>query len=88
MNDHLKPKRNRPSSTRTAGHDDAAASMPKRQSRLPQLFSVDEIAERFGVSTKTVLRWIQCGELRAHRLGRQYRIAEEDAIAFMAARRR
>jgi excisionase family DNA binding protein len=62
--------------------------MSKLKSRLPQLFSVEEIAERFGVSTKTVRRWIASGELRAHRLGRQIRIAEEDAIAFMATRRR
>jgi excisionase family DNA binding protein len=58
------------------------------KSRLPVLFSIREIAERFGVSTKSVRRWIAGGDLHAHRLGRQIRIAEEDAIAFMAARRR
>jgi excisionase family DNA binding protein len=61
---------------------------PASKSRLPVLFSVRELAERFGVSTKTVFRWIASGELPAHRLGRQLRIAEEDAIAFMATRRR
>jgi excisionase family DNA binding protein len=55
---------------------------------VPRLLSMQELADRFSVSSKTVSRWIASGELRAHRLGRQVRIAEEDANAFVAVRRR
>jgi excisionase family DNA binding protein len=55
---------------------------------LPRLLSIAELAERLSVSGKTVSRWIEAGDLHAHRLGRQIRITEEDALSFVAARRR
>jgi excisionase family DNA binding protein len=55
---------------------------------LSTYLSRDEVAERMGVSTKTVGRWIERSELPAHYFGRQIRIAEEDAVSFAAARRR
>lgn len=54
---------------------------------LAQFLSVHALAERLSVSPKTVRRWIQAGHLRAHQLGRQIRICEEDAKSFAAARR-
>jgi len=62
--------------------------MPNSPTRLPRFFSVRQIADHVGVSTKTVARWIKAGDLHAHRLGRQLRIAEEDALNFTAGRRR
>jgi excisionase family DNA binding protein len=56
--------------------------------RLPKFFSVRDLAAQIGVSTKTVGRWITQGDLRAHRLGRQIRIAEDDAVSFIASRRK
>jgi excisionase family DNA binding protein len=56
--------------------------------RLPQLLAVDDVAEQLKVSTKTVRRWIERGELRVHHLGRQLRVADEDVAAFLNARRR
>ncbi len=50
--------------------------------------TVVEFAERLSVSEKTVRRWIASGELRHHRLGGSIRISEEDAAAFVGARRR
>ncbi len=55
---------------------------------LQQMLSLRDLADRLDVSVKTVSRWIKAGELPAHRLGGQIRIAETDAIAFAAARRR
>jgi excisionase family DNA binding protein len=50
--------------------------------------SVNDIAEKLDVSTKTVRRWIESGELHVHRFGRRVRIADEDLAAFIALRRR
>jgi excisionase family DNA binding protein len=52
-----------------------------------RFFSPDLVAEQLSVSTKTIRRWIDRGELRAHRLGRQIRISEDDLFAFLAGRR-
>ncbi len=60
----------------------------KPQVHVPQLFTLEQIAERFEVSVKTVRRWVGAGELPAHYLGRQVRITEQDARAFVMARRR
>ncbi|MBV9783725.1 MAG: helix-turn-helix domain-containing protein [Acidisphaera sp.] len=40
------------------------------------------------MSTRTIRRWLERGELRFHRLGRQHRVSEEDLIAFLARNRR
>ena len=50
-------------------------------------YSVDDVAEQLGVSSKSVRRWIAAGELPVHRLGRQLRISEADLVAFIAQRR-
>lgn len=50
------------------------------------LLTVDEVAERLNVSTKTVRRWIKTGELPAYRLGRQIRISEKDLRRFLRDR--
>ncbi len=47
------------------------------------LLTISEVAEFCRVSTRTVRRWIERGELAAHRLGRQVRISEKDLRAFL-----
>lgn len=51
------------------------------------LHTVQQVAETLQVSTKQVRRWIAAGDLVAHRLGRQLRIADADLRAFVAHRR-
>src|SRR3954454_21737571 len=51
--------------------------------RRPGFLAVAEVAQTLRVSVKTVRRWIEQGELRVHRLGRQLRISEEDLSAFI-----
>jgi excisionase family DNA binding protein len=63
-------------------------NMKSTPSPLPRFLSIAALAARLSVSPKTVSRWIQTGQLRAHQLGRQVRISEEDAITFVATRRR
>jgi excisionase family DNA binding protein len=57
------------------------------RSDAPKFFSIAYVAEALSVSARTVRRWIDRGELVAHRLGRVVRIAESDLKAFLAVRR-
>jgi excisionase family DNA binding protein len=49
-------------------------------------FKISEVAERLRVSTRTVRRWIENGDLIVHRVG-GIRIAEGDLRAFLALHR-
>lgn len=49
-----------------------------------QFHSPAEIGRRLDVHAKTVKRLIKAGELRAHLVGGQYRISDEDFAAFVA----
>jgi len=52
-----------------------------------QFFTISEVAEMLRVSTRTVRRWIDCGQLVAHRFGGAVRIADTDLRAFLAIHR-
>ncbi len=43
----------------------------------------DDIAERMGVSKRTVLRWIERGDLPAYRVGSVTRVRCEDFDTFL-----
>ena len=58
-----------------------------RSTGTQSLLTVEQIAERLSVSTRTVRRWISDGELVAYRLGRAVRIDEPDLEAFLARHR-
>jgi excisionase family DNA binding protein len=61
---------------------------PTRRNRpSSNLQSIDELAERWGVSPRTVQRQIKSGALRAHRIGRLVRISEADAENFLRQNR-
>lgn len=47
-----------------------------------RLFSCEEIAERYSVQIITVWDWIRKGKLSAMKVGKQYRITEEDIKDF------
>ena len=50
-------------------------------------FTIAEVAETLSVSTRTVRRWIDAGDLVVHRLNTIVRIAEPDLRAFLALHR-
>ncbi len=54
---------------------------------LPNLLTIEQTAKVLQVSSKTVRRWIDAGDLIAHRLGRQWRISETDLQTFIRMRR-
>jgi excisionase family DNA binding protein len=45
-----------------------------------------EVADLLRVSSMTVYRLIKSGELRAARIGKSYRISEDDVDAYLQAR--
>lgn len=51
-----------------------------------RFLTVAEVAELMRVSTMTVYRLIKAGDLRSVRVGKSYRIAEEDVDAYLASR--
>ena len=53
----------------------------------PQLLTVEDAAIRLSVSTKSIRRWIEAGELPAVRLGRAVRVEESALAEFIDGRR-
>ena len=57
--------------------------MAQSQGRT-RFLTVHEVAEQLRVSTMTVYRLIKSGDLGAVRVGKSYRLREEDVDAFLA----
>ena len=57
------------------------------EAALPSLLTLNQTAEVLQVTTRTLHRWINTGELVVHRIGRQLRISETDLQAFIRTRR-
>jgi len=51
-----------------------------------RFLTVAEVAQTMRVSTMTVYRLIKSGELAATRIGKSYRIAEDDVDRYLASR--
>jgi excisionase family DNA binding protein len=47
------------------------------------MLTVQDVAGCLKVSRRTVIRLIESGEITAHRVGQQLRIAEEDLQAYL-----
>lgn len=54
---------------------------------MAQMFTCEEVAERYKVKVITVWEWIRQKKLSAIKLGREYRISEDDLKAFEDSRR-
>ncbi len=52
-----------------------------------QYLTVEDIAGLLGVSVDTVRNWIKQGRLEAYKVGRDYRISNEQFEKFMQERR-
>jgi excisionase family DNA binding protein len=57
--------------------------MAQSQARA-RFLTVLEVADQLRVSTMTVYRLIKSGELRAARVGKSYRLREEDIDAYLS----
>jgi excisionase family DNA binding protein len=60
---------------------------PVLSSHAEPLLDLDAVATRLGVSSKTVRRLIDRGELAVHRIGRLLRVSEMDLQSYVARRR-
>ena len=82
-----------PSESGRAGRRGAGAPAPSRSNlrgrarEAIKFFTIDEVAESLRVSTRTVRRWIDRGDLVAHHFGVAVRISDTDLRAFLALRR-
>lgn len=48
-----------------------------------KFLAAKEISEKYKVSYITVFRWIKSGKLKAFKVGKQYRIKQEDLDHFI-----
>ncbi len=53
---------------------------------ISQYLTVQEVADRLGVSVFTIRRYIRAGKLRAVKLDAAYRISREDMSEFLRSR--
>jgi len=55
---------------------------------MPRFLAVADVAELLKVSTRTVRRWIERGELHAYHICGRYHVGKEDLRLFLATCRR
>lgn len=53
---------------------------------MSKMYTCEEIAERYGVKVITVWDWIRKKKMPALKIGKEYRIREEDIRAFEESR--
>ena len=54
---------------------------------MSKMYTCADVAERYGVKIITVWDWIRKGKLSAIKIGRDYRVSEEDIKNFEENRR-
>lgn len=59
----------------------------RQRGGLPKLHTIKAVAEALDVSSRTVRRWIENGDLAVHRVGNVVRVAEDDLRPFLALHR-
>lgn len=77
----------RPSQSPASNAASHISAIGTRGRPITKLRTIDETAELFNTSTRTVRRLIDSGALPAHRLGRCVRISDLDIAVFLAANR-
>ncbi len=54
---------------------------------MSKMYTCEEVAERYSVKVITVWDWIRKKKLNAIKLGREYRVSEDDLLQFEKERR-
>lgn len=55
---------------------------------MKPLYSCEYVAQRYGVKKITVWDWIRSGKLQAFKIGKMYRVSEEQLAEFETAAKR
>jgi excisionase family DNA binding protein len=63
--------------------EDTLVALRKTAMPTERVYSLEQVAEWLGFNRKTVVKWIESGELVASKLGRAYRIRQADLDDFM-----
>jgi excisionase family DNA binding protein len=50
---------------------------------LDRMYTVDEVAQRLGVSRATVLRWLRSEQMKGLKAGRSWRVSDKDLQAYL-----
>jgi excisionase family DNA binding protein len=62
--------------------------MSIKQNPIPRFYGIEFVAERLGVTKKSIYRWIDEGALHVHRFQGVLRISEGDLECFINASRK
>lgn len=54
---------------------------------MSKMYTCEEVAQRYGVQIITIWDWIRKKKLPAIKIGKEYRISEDDIKAFEDSRR-
>ena len=60
-----------------------ANTMAKKPKQHQEFYLVSELAERLRVSLMTVYRYIKAGKLRGYKIGKEFRITEQEFNKFL-----
>jgi excisionase family DNA binding protein len=60
---------------------------PRKSFDRTRWLTIADVAELLQVSERTVRRWLDAGDLAAHKLGRQWRISDKDLEQYLLSRR-
>ncbi|RKX75484.1 MAG: hypothetical protein DRP87_14460 [Spirochaetes bacterium] len=63
------------------------AILEKIEKMLPKLLTIDDVAKYLSVDDNTVYRWCRSGTLPAIKLGRDWRIEQQDLEGFLLSRK-
>ncbi|WP_394356123.1 IS607 family transposase [Thermococcus stetteri] len=50
---------------------------------MVRLYRTGEVAKRLGVSAMTIRRWVKSGKIKAHKIGKEYRIPESEVLRLL-----
>ena len=59
----------------------------KGSDKLSKMYTCEQVAERYGVQIITIWDWIRKKKLPAIKIGKEYRISEDDIKSFEDSRR-
>jgi excisionase family DNA binding protein len=59
-----------------------------RKPSTPCFYTISDVADILNVHPRTIVRHIDCGDLKAHKFGDSVRISDDDFQTYMALNRR